>query len=67
MAAARLGEHVLDTVEKLAAGVFEGPEQELRTGERIRSWPVYPLRLFYVRESDALVVLRVYHSRRKPL
>lgn len=66
-AAGRLGARVFATIEKLAAGAFDGPEQTLQTGQRVRSWPVRPLRIYYVREEGAFVVLRVYHGRRRPI
>jgi plasmid stabilization system protein ParE len=55
-------------ITSLAEGEFDGPEQELRrTGERVRSWPVPPFRIYYRREPDEFVVLRVYHSARRPI
>jgi plasmid stabilization system protein ParE len=65
-AARRLAASVLDRVDRLANGTFEGPEQTLRTGETVRSWPVRPLRIYYQR-GEQLVVLRVYHQRRVPI
>lgn len=58
---------MLRVVEQLAAGDFEGPEQRLRSGRLVRSWPVPPLRVYYQRRADELVVLRVYHHARRPL
>jgi plasmid stabilization system protein ParE len=55
-AAAAMATAVFEAIEKLAANEFEGPERELRiTGERVRSWPVRPYRIYYRREADALV------------
>ena len=59
---------VFDAIDKLAAGEFEGPERRLRrTGERVRSWPVPPYRIYYRREPDVFLVLRVHHGRRNPI
>ena len=66
-AAARLAQRVLDVIGQLADGAFEGPEQQLRSGERVRSWPVHPLRIYYRRDADALIVLRIYHQARRPI
>ena len=51
-AAARVAERVLSMVDRLARGEFEGPEQVLASGERVRSWPVRPLRIYYQRSTD---------------
>lgn len=67
VAAQALSDRVLRVVEQLAAGDFEGPEQRLRSGRLVRSWPVPPLRVYYQRRAHELVVLRVYHHARRPL
>lgn len=54
-------------IDKLAAGDFDGPEQELTSGERVRSWAVPPVRVYYQRQEDALWVLRIYHQARRPI
>ncbi len=66
-AAREVGERVFAIVDQLAVGAFEGPEQVLRTGDRVSSWPVRPMRVYYEREADRLVVLRIYHQARQPL
>lgn len=67
-AAVTTADHVFATVERLAAGEFDGPESRLRrTGERVRSWPVRPYRIYYRREADTLVVLRLLHGARRPI
>lgn len=66
-AAEELGESVLAVVERLAVGEFEGPEEHLLSGKAVRSWPVPPLRIYYQRRDDALVVLRIYHHARRPI
>jgi plasmid stabilization system protein ParE len=38
-----------------------------RGGDKVRSWPAPPFRIYYRRESETLIVLRVYHSSRRPL
>ena len=66
-AAARLAQRVLAVVDRLAHGAFEGPEHGLHSGERVRSWPVYPLRIYYSRDADTLSILRIYHQARRPI
>jgi plasmid stabilization system protein ParE len=66
-AADRLEARVFSIIERLAEGEFEGPEQRLRSGDVVRSWPVSPLRIYYQRTPDTLVILRVYHQARRPL
>ncbi len=66
-AAARAARRVLRTVDQLASGAFAGPEQQLRSGDRVRGWPVYPLRIYYRRDADTLSVLRIYHQARRPI
>ena len=66
-AAARLVDRVLEVLDLLAEGALDGPRRTLSSGLEVRSWPVPPLRIFYRREPDALVVLRIYHQARRPL
>lgn len=67
-AAAKTAAAVLTAIDKLAEQRFDGPESTLRTtGERVRSWPVRPYRIYYRRDGETLVVLRVYHSARRPI
>jgi toxin ParE1/3/4 len=54
-------------IERLAAGEFEGTESTLRTGQRVRSWPVAPYRIFYQRHADTFRVIRIYHQARRPI
>jgi hypothetical protein len=58
---------VFAIIDRLTAGDFDGPEQTLRTGDVVRSWPVPPLRLYYRRRDDALWILRIYHQARRPI
>jgi plasmid stabilization system protein ParE len=66
-AARGLRERVRKTLRQLARRDFEGPEIELISGGRCRSWPVPPLRIYYQRRSDALHVVRIYHHARRPI
>lgn len=66
-AAAKLGQRILSIVDQLAASDFDGPEQQLTSGERVRSWAVPPVRVYYQRQDDALWVLRIYHQARRPI
>lgn len=67
-AARAMADGIFRVIDRLAATEFEGPECELRrTGERVRSWPARPYRIYYRREADTLVVLRIYHSARRPI
>jgi plasmid stabilization system protein ParE len=66
-AADRLEARVFAIIDRLAEQSFEGPEQTLRSGETVRSWPVPPVRVYYQRTADAVVVLRIYHQARRPL
>ena len=67
LAAARLADRILSRVERLAAGDFDGAELTLTTGERVRSWAVSPYRIYYRREPNRLLVVRVYHQARQPI
>jgi plasmid stabilization system protein ParE len=66
-AADRIEARVFSIIDRLAESEFEGPEQKLRSGEIVRSWPVPPLRVYYQRTADTVVVLRIYHQARRPL
>jgi plasmid stabilization system protein ParE len=66
-AAAELGQRILDVIDKLASGEFDGPEQTLLSGDNVRSWPVPPVRVYYQRRGEAFWVLRIYHQARPPI
>ncbi len=66
-AAAHLADRLFSRIERLAAGDFEGAELALTTGERVRSWPVPPYRVYYRRDPDRFLVVRVYHQAREPI
>ena len=46
LAAANLADRITQLVDRLAAGDFDGPEVELTSRERVRSWPVSPFRIY---------------------
>ena len=54
-------------VAQLEDRAFEGPEDRLTSGDKVRSWPVYPFRIYYQRKETVLYVLRVYHQAREPI
>lgn len=66
-AAAKLIDRVTDVVARLASAPIDGPEHVLTTGERVRGWPCPPFRVYYQRTAGALVVLRVYDQRQRPI
>jgi len=67
-AAAATADGIFAVIDRLAASEFDGPECELRrTRERVRTWPVRPYRIYYRRDGATLVVLRIYHSARRPI
>ena len=66
-AAERLARGIVAVAEQLASDPVGGPEHVLRNGERVRSWPHRPFRIYCQRRSDSLVILRVYHQRRMPI
>ena len=66
-AARRLADRIFTVVGLLAEGVLDGPESRLRSGERVRSWPVPPVRVYYQRVGETLVILRVFHQARRPI
>jgi plasmid stabilization system protein ParE len=66
-AAARLVEKAFDLARSLADGMFDGPWNMLSDGRRVQGWPLPPYRLYYRRTADALIVLRLYDQRQRPL
>lgn len=62
-----MGERILGVIEQLADGVFDGPEQVLTTGERVRSWGLHPFRIYYQRSAVSFWVVRIYHQAREPI
>ena len=65
--AAKLDAEISRCIERLAGGEFEGPLSRLRSGGVVRSWAVPPFRIYYQRHSDELLILRVYHQKRRPI
>lgn len=66
-AASKLDADIARCIERLADREFEGPISRLRSGTLVRSWSVPPFRIYYQRQPDELLVLRVYHQKRAPL
>jgi plasmid stabilization system protein ParE len=65
--AGKMRERLFTVLSELEAGDYEGPEDPLTTGERVRSWAVPPLRVFYQRRDNLLHVVRVFHQARRPI
>jgi plasmid stabilization system protein ParE len=51
----------------LADREFEGTLSRLRSGAVVRSWGVPPFRIYYQRQPDELLIVRVHHQARKPM
>lgn len=66
-AARRILDEVTRTVEALAAREYDGPEEQLLTGEIVRRWTGRTLIVYYQRELGLLRVLRVFDPRRRPI
>jgi plasmid stabilization system protein ParE len=66
-AAGRLADRVFSLLEQLDRGDFEGAEVRLTSGEVLRSWAIPPYRVYYLREPDGILVVRVYHQARRPI
>ena len=66
-AAANLDADIARCIERLADRQFEGPVTRLRSGAVVRSWGVPPFRIYYQRHPDELLILRIYHQKRRPI
>ena len=66
-AAAKLDADIARCIERLADREFEGPVSRLRSGAVVRSWSVPPFRIYYQRQPDELLIVRVYHQVRRPI
>ena len=66
-AAAKLDAEIARCIERLADREFEGPVSRLRSGAVVRSWGVSPFRIYYQRNADELLIVRVYHQSRRPI
>jgi plasmid stabilization system protein ParE len=67
VAGPRLRAAVKYALELLEAGGVEGPELVLRDGRHVRRWLVPPLTLFYVRENEGVLIVRVRHGAQRPI
>jgi plasmid stabilization system protein ParE len=67
-AAVRLVERLSSVIlTDLADGHVDGPMYVLGAGERVYGWPMPPFRIYYQRATGTLIVMRVYHQRRRPI
>jgi plasmid stabilization system protein ParE len=66
-AAAKLNAEIARSIERLADRAFEGPASRLRSGAIVRSWSVPPFRIYYQRHPVELLIVRVYHQKRRPI
>jgi plasmid stabilization system protein ParE len=66
-AAAKLDADIARCIERLADQEFEGPASRLRSGAVVLSWGVPPFRIYYQRHQEELLILRVYHQKRRPI
>jgi plasmid stabilization system protein ParE len=66
-AASALADRIFSVIDQLAAGDFDGPERELTTGERVRSFAVPPVRIYYQRADGALWIIRIYDQRQRSI
>jgi plasmid stabilization system protein ParE len=66
-AAAKLDADIARCIERLADQEFDGPVSRLRSGAVVRSWSVPPFRIYYQRHPDELLIIRVYHQKRRPI
>lgn len=60
-AATAFRERVRSLLERLATREFEGPTT-LITGIAVQSWALPPYRIYYLRLSEGLFVVRIYHQ-----
>lgn len=66
-AAAKLDADIARCIERLADREFEGPVSRLRSGAVVRSWGAPPFRIYYQLHPDELLILRIYHQKRRPI
>jgi plasmid stabilization system protein ParE len=66
-AAANLDAAIAQCIERLATQEFDGPVSRLRSGAPVRSWAVAPFRIYYQRQPEELLIVRVYHQARRPV
>jgi plasmid stabilization system protein ParE len=66
-AAEKLALSVDTALRRLDELPIDGPETELAGGIVVRSWPIPPLRAYYQRRGDDVLVIRLYDQRREPI
>lgn len=66
-AAAKVDADIARCIERLADREFEGPVSRLHSGAVVRSWGIPPFRIYYQRHPDELLILRIYHQKRRPM
>lgn len=66
-AAAKLEADIARCIQRLPDQEFDGPVSRLRSGAVVRSWSVPPFRIYYQRHPDELLIIRVYHQKRRPI
>jgi plasmid stabilization system protein ParE len=66
-AALQLDADISRCIARLADREFDGPLSRLRSGALVRSWAVPPFRIYYQRQDDELLIVRVYHQARRPI
>jgi plasmid stabilization system protein ParE len=66
-AAQSLARRVDEALRRLDEQPIDGPTITLTTGESVRSWPIPPLRAYYQRHGNDLLVVRLYDQRRRPI
>lgn len=66
-AAASLVRRAFVLFRRIDAREFDGPHHTLTDGSSVQSWPLAPFRVYYQRRGHELVILRVYHKRRRPV
>jgi plasmid stabilization system protein ParE len=66
-AATGLATGVLNLIERLAIEPIDGPLHTLISGQTVHGWPFPPFRIYYQRETNTLLVVRIYHQKREPI
>ena len=66
-AAAKPEAGIARCIQRLADREFEGPVSRLRSGAVVRSRGEPPVRIYYQRRPDELLIIRVYHQKRRPI
>lgn len=66
-AAVNLDAEITQCIDRLASHEFDGPVSRLRSGAVVRSWGIPPFRIYYQRHLGELLIVRVYHQKRRPI